>query len=205
VLVFAAALALGGASCGRAIRPLEGELTTRPLPRTMVGAQPERIVVDWRYADVDFAVRGEGLVRTAPPDSARLDFFVSGGYGGGKAVLIGNAIQTPGTAEMARVLPPAELLWAAFGRLAVQGADTTVRVDGDTLRAEIGPAPRWRAAFVDAHLVRLERIEEDRVTESVVRLDTMTVRYERASPRRRLDFAIVGREPTERFDAEIWR
>lgn len=162
-------------------------------------------MVDWRYSDIDFAVSGEGLVRFAPPDSARLDFFISGGYGGGMAHLIGDSLRMPGPGAMERVLPPPELLWAALGRLVVQGADTTIRVDGDTLRAEIGAAPRWRAAFVDEHLVRLERIEEDRVTDFVVRQDSMTVRYERPSPRRRLDIAIVGREPTRGFDAEIWR
>lgn len=178
---------------------------TRPLPRTMASSAPERIVVDWRYADVDFAVQGEGLVRIAPPDSARLDFFLNGGYGGGSAVLIGDSISAPGASTVDRVLPSPPLLWAALGRLAVQGPDTTIRVDGDTLRAEIGPAPRWRAAFVDERLVRLERIEEDRVTDVVVREDTISVRYERSSPRRRLDISIVGRQTTRGFDADIWR
>jgi hypothetical protein len=205
IILLAAVLVAGGAGCGRTLQPLRGELTTRPLPRTVASTGPERVVVDWRYSDIDFAVRGEGLVRVSPPDSARLDFFLNGGYGGGKAYLIGDSLAAPGAGQLDRVLPPPELLWAALGRLAVQGADTTIRVDGDTLRAEIGTAPRWRAAFVDEHLVRLERIEEDRVTEFVVRQDTSTVRYERTAPRRRLDIAIVGREPTRGFDADIWR
>lgn len=203
--IIAAAFLLGGASCGRALEPLRGVPATRPLPRSALAPRPERIVVDWRYSDIDFAVRGEGLVRALPPDSARLDFFLAGGYGGGAAILIGDSIRTPTPGAVDRVLPPPALLWAALGRLAVQGRDTTIRVDGDTLRAEIGAAPRWRAAFVRERLVRLERIEGDRVTDFVVREDSVTVRYERAAPRRRLEITIVGREPAQGFDAEIWR
>jgi hypothetical protein len=204
-LACAAALVLGGASCAPKVRPLAGEPVVRPLPRTMVGTQPERIVIDWRYSDADFAARGEGLVRLVPPDSARLDFFLAGGYAGGRALLIGDSLIATNASGLERVLPPPALLWATLGRLIVKGADTTIRVDGDTLRADIGTAPRWRAAFVGDHLVRLERIDGDRLTDFVVRQDSATVHYEHASPRLRLEITIVGREPTRGFDADIWR
>ena len=167
--------------------------------------EPERVVIAWRYADRDFAMRGEGLVRILPPDSARLDFFLNGGYGGGRAFLIGDTLIAPDAVSIERFLPPPALLWATLGRLAVQGADTIMRVDGDTLRADIGAASRWRAEFVDENLVRLERIEGNRLQEYVVREDSMTVRYEHASPPRRLEITIVSREPMRGFDAEIWR
>jgi hypothetical protein len=204
-LLCAAALVLGGSSCAPRIRPLAGDTADRQLPQTHVGRVPERVVIAWRYADRDFAVRGEGLVRLVPPDSARLDFFLAGGYGGGRAFLIGDSLIAPDAASIERFLPPPALLWATLGRLAVQGADTTVRVDGDTLRADIGAGPRWRVAFVDENLVRLERIEGDRLQEHVVREDSMTVRYEHAAPPRRLEITIVSREPMRGFDAEIWR
>lgn len=204
-LCCAAALLLGGASCTPTVPPLRGEPVTRPLPRTEAVQTPERVIIEWRYADRDFAVRGEGLVRIVPPDSARLDFFLSGGYGGGHAFLIGDSLMAPEAVSIERFLPPPALLWATLGRLTVQGADTTMRVDGDTLRADIGAAPRWRAAFVEERLVRLERIEEDRLREFVVREDSMAVRYEHAAPPRRLEITIVRREPMGEVDAEIWR
>lgn len=205
LLLGAAALLLGGASCVQRVRPLDGELAARPLPQTRAVREPERVVIEWRYSDRDFAVRGEGLVRLVPPDSARLDFFLAGGYGGGRAFLIGDSLIAPDAASIARFLPPPALLWATLGRLTVQGADTTVRVDGDTLRADIGAAPRWRATFVDQDLVRLERIDSDRLREYVVREDSMAVRYEHAAPPRRLEITIVSRESMRGFDAEIWR
>jgi hypothetical protein len=205
VVLAAAALVLGGASCAPKIRPLAGEVASRPFPLPRAVRTPERVVIEWRYADRDFAVRGEGLVRLLPPDSARLDFFLAGGYGGGRAFLIGDSLIAPDAGPILRFLPPPALLWATLGRLAVQGADTALRVDGDTLRADIGAAPRWRAAFVDENLVRLERIEGDRLQEYVVREDSMAVRYEHAAPPRRLEITIVRREPMRGFDAEIWR
>jgi hypothetical protein len=104
-----------------------------------------------------------------------------------------------------RLLPPPALLWATLGRLTVQGEDTVMRVDGDTLRADIGSSPRWRAAFVDERLVRLDRIDGDRLEEYVVRIDSATVRYEHSSPRRRLDMTITRTEPWKGRDADIWR
>lgn len=204
-LLGAAVLLLGGSSCTPRIRPLEGEPVTQPLPRTDLRTSPERVVLNWRYSDRDFAMRGEGLVRLVPPDSARLDFFLSGGYGGGRVYLIGDTLSAPDAVSIERFLPPPALLWATLGRLTVQGADTTVRVDGDTLRADIGAGPRWRASFVDGELVRLERIEDDRLREFVVRMDSTAVRYDHEAPPRRLEIEIVRREPTGGFDAEIWR
>ena len=204
-LLGAAAFVLSGGSCTPAVKPLEGDPASQPLPRTELVRSPERVVIAWRYSDRDFAMRGEGLVRLVPPDSARLDFFLNGGYGGGRAFLIGDSLIAPDAASIERFLPPPALLWATLGRLTVQGEDTMVRVDGDTLRADIGIVPRWRAAFVDGDLVRLDRIEGDRLREFVVRHDSSAVRYEHAAPPRRLEIEIVRREPTRGFDAEIWR
>lgn len=204
-LLLAAALVSGGASCKPRVLPLSGEVVTRPLPRTVAAHTPQRLDLDWRFSDQDFAVRGDGVVRLVPPDSARLDFFLSGGYGGGRAILIGDSLDIPTARMLERLLPPPALLWATLGRLTVQGEDTVMRVDGDTLRADIGSSPRWRAAFVDERLVRLDRIDGDRLEEWVVRIDSATVRYEHSSPRRRLDMTITRTEPWTVRDADIWR
>lgn len=204
-LLLAAVLVTAGASCKPRVVPLSGELATRPLPRTVAAPAPQRLEIEWRFSDQDFSVRGDGVVRLVPPDSARLDFFLSGGYGGGRAILIGDSLDIPTERMLERLLPPPALLWATLGRLTVQGEDTTMRVDGDTLRADIGSRPRWRVAFVDERLVRLDRIDGDRLEEYVVRVDSATVRYEHSAPRRRLDLTITRTEPWTERDADIWR
>ena len=51
------------------------------------------------------------------------------------------------------------MLWAVLGRLAVPAvSDTVAKVDGATLRADIGRNPAWRVTFVADHLTRIERI-----------------------------------------------
>ena len=66
-------------------------------------------------------MRGEGVARIAPPDSARLDFFVNG-EGTGHALLIGDQIRLQsGQGAMRDFLPPAPLLWAALGTASRSG------------------------------------------------------------------------------------
>lgn len=204
-LLLALALVVVAPGCRPRVAPLAGVPTPEPLPRTSLPAVPHRFVIQWRYADPDVSMNGDGLVRFAPPDSARLDLFLGGGYGGGKAYLIGDTLDVPGARLIERFLPPAELLWATLGRLTVQGADTVLRVDGDTLRADIGHAPRWRAVFAADTLRRLERIDGDRLQEFVIRPNGREVRYEHTAPRRTLTITIVRADPAAPFDADIWR
>lgn len=150
--------------------------------------------------------RGEGVARVASPDSARLDFFVDPGVGAGYALLVGDRLDAPGIALVRRYLPPPPLLWATLGRLHVGPArDTVVRVDGDTIRADIGAEPIWRAAFAGGRLVRLERIEGGRVVERVVRGTDDGVQYEQLSARRSLSLSVTRRSEVPPFDASIWR
>lgn len=199
------AVGLLALACRPKVPPLTGLPSPEPLPRTALAPVPQRFVIQWRYADPDVSMNGDGLVRFAPPDSARLDLFLGGGFGGGKAYLIGDRLDVPGSRMIERFLPPAELLWATLGRLTVQGGDTLVRVDGDTVRADIGHAPRWRAVFAADTLRRLERIDGDRLQEFVVRPDHREVRYEHTAPRRTLTITIIRAEPAAPFDADIWR
>jgi hypothetical protein len=164
-------------------------------------------VFRWQLEDPDFIARGEGAARIAPPDSARLDFFLAGGLGSGAAVLIDRDLRLPSAAEdlARRLIPPPPLLWGALGRLAVPPfPDTVARVDGDTLRADIGTPVAWRVTFIHDTLRRVERVDGGRVIEWVERFSGSPVRYRHEVSRRRLDLFISRADEVDAFDANIW-
>lgn len=202
--------ALGGLAIVGACAPRARALPGTPapvtrLPATELPAGSRQVVFRWTYEDPDMSAQGEGVARVTAPDSARLDFFVDPGLGAGWAILIGDRLDIPGAAMMRRYLPPPPLLWATLGRLHVPGAaDTTVRVDGTTVRADIGREPVWRATFEGERLVRLERIDGGRVVERVVRAANDDVRYEQLAARRSLALTITRRAEVPPFDATIW-
>ena len=69
-----------------------------------------------------------------------------------------------------RLVPPPTLLWAALGRVALPNLpDTVIRIDGATLRADIGRPVAWRLTFRATTLVRAERVDGGRVAEWVER------------------------------------
>jgi hypothetical protein len=202
-----AALTLIATGCTPRLRPLAGAPAPVRLPTAELPHGHSRLVFTWEMRDPDFHVRGEGVARLASPDSARLDFFVGGGLGGGRAVLIGQSVRAPGGDLVRRLVPPAPLLWAALGRLALPPArDTTVRVEGGVLRADVGAPPAWRVTFRGDSLVRLDRVSGERVAEWVERSSPDRVRYRHESARRELTL-VVQRvvEETSPFDATIWR
>ncbi|GLC26614.1 hypothetical protein [Roseisolibacter agri] len=202
-----ATLALtGAASCAPRARPLAGAVVPRvALPSTTLSTRPQRVVFRWRYDEAEgFSARGEGVARLVSPDSGRLDFFVDGGLGGGYAILIGDRVTAPGGEMVRRLIPPAPLLWAALGRLALPAApDTTVRASGDTLRADVGRDPTWRATFIGARLARLERIDGGRIQEWMQR-DSSVVRYRHEGERRGLSLDVQRTESVDGFPASIW-
>ena len=133
------ALVLGLAACAPKARPLTGAPTRAALPTFAVDPRPHVLEFTWEYKDETFEAAGEGAVRVQGPDRARLDFFLRNGMAGGYAILIGDTLSTPGGDLVKRLLPPAPLLWASLGRLALPAApDTAARMDGDTLRADLG-------------------------------------------------------------------
>ena len=209
------AVVLMVAACAPRARPLTGEVTTSAIPRSGLAAVPELYRFDWQYADETFDVRGDGVVRTGPPDRARLDLFIANGYGNGMAILDGDSLFTPGIDLIRRFLPPPPLLWAALGRVALPaGRDTVVRLDGDTLRADISgtdrDARRWRVHFAGSRLARIERIEGARVVEWAERVPgeagTLRLRYVHTTGRRSLSLAVQDVIPVpEGFDDIIWR
>jgi len=144
------------------------------------------------------------VARIAFPDSVRLDFFADGGLSGGYAILVGDTLSTPADDDARRYLPPVPLLWAAMGRLEVSGRDTAAVMSGDTLFADIGDQPTWRAGFLREGLSSLARLDEGRLREEV-RRDSSTITYRNLGARRRLTLSLQRRLADPPFDAAIWR
>jgi hypothetical protein len=205
--MIAAVLVFAVAACAPRLRPLVGAPTPARVPTAELPFGYRRVVFTWEMRDPDFTVRGEGVARLASPDSARLDFFIGGGLGGGRAVLIGQSLRVPGGDFVRRLIPPPPLLWAALGRLAVPPArDTTVRVEDGLLRADVGAPPAWRVTFRGDTLIRLDRVAGERVAEWVERPSPDRVRYRHESARRELTLVVQRLvEETSPFDATIWR
>src|SRR6266566_4105407 len=165
-LIFAAAL-----GCVPSAAPLKGVLAPdRSLPALSLPSGHRHLVFKWDYQEGDIAARGDGSVRTAAPDSARLDFFLGGGLGAGAAVLIRDSVRSPHVELARRYIPPSPMMWAALGRLAIPPLpDTVVRIDGDLLRADVGRPIQWRVAIRGDTLVTLEHISGGKITESLSR------------------------------------
>jgi hypothetical protein len=177
------------------------------IPRAELPPGHHLAVFRWELADVDFTSRGEGAARVAWPDSARLDFFLGGGLASGAAALVGNELRLPSRGDdlARRLVPPPPLLWSALGRVAIPSLpDTIARVDGDTLRADIGTPVAWRLTFVRDSLRRVERVENGRVTEWVERFADGHVRYRHPASRRQLDLFVTRISEASAFDPAIW-
>ena len=202
---FLALLLPVAAGCVPKAHALSGVPTPAALPPIDLPAGHTRWVFDWKYEDPDIHASGDGALRAAFPDSARLDLFVGGGMGAAAAILIGDQLRAPGPDALRRMIPPPPLLWAALGRLAVPpAADTTARLDGDTLRADIGRGNVWRVTIAGGTLRRLERIDDGRIVQSVVRADDRHVRYFDAAARRSLELVITSVDSNADIDASIW-
>ncbi|HEX9384663.1 MAG TPA: hypothetical protein VF908_14765 [Gemmatimonadaceae bacterium] len=201
-----AVLILGAAlGCVPSAAPLKGVLAPdRSLPALSLPSGHRHLVFKWDYQEGDIAARGDGSVRTAAPDSARLDFFLGGGLGAGAAVLIRDSLRSPHAELARRYIPPSPMMWAALGRLAIPPLpDTVVRIDGDLLRADVGHPAQWRVTIRGDTLVALEHISGGKITESIARGADGVVTYRAPGARRRLDLTILRDEPGS-FDASIW-
>lgn len=203
--LFLGVLLLG---CAPRLRPLPGSPVAVELPRTDLPPGHRRIVFRWELVDADLIARGEGAARIASPDSVRLDFFLGGGVGGGGAILIGDELALPEQAnEMSRrLVPPAPLLWASLGRLAIGSlAKLSVAQSSTSLQADVGDPVVWRVTFVRDTLIRLERVDRDRVLEWVERSsDGRSVRYKHETQRRALELVITSNTAVGAFDPAIW-
>lgn len=212
------ALVLG--ACAPVARPLVGAPTRAVLPPTAIPAAPTVLRFTWTYKDDTFEANGEGAVRRQGPDRARLDFFLRNGMAGGYAILVGDSLTIPGIDLVKRMLPPVPLLWASLGRLAVPAtADTVARMDGDTLRADLGAlrgrdasgadGRAWRVAFAGSNLARVERIEDGKLVEWMTRAPgadgALRLQYVHERGKRRLTIAVSDTTIVEGFDDAIWR
>ncbi len=193
------------AACTPRAAPLKGVLApNRVLPAISMASGHRHMVFKWDYQEGDIAARGDGSIRTAAPDSARLDFFLGGGLGAGGAVLIGDSLRTPHADLARRYIPPAPLMWAALGRLAIPPlADTVVRIDGELTRADIGRPLQWRVAIKGDTLVELDHVSDGKITESLTRGASGTLTFHAPGARRTLRLTVIREEPGS-FDASIW-
>jgi hypothetical protein len=196
---------LASVACTPTAAPLKGVLAPdRSLPSLTLPAGHKHIVFKWDYEEGDVAARGDGSVRLAGPDSARLDFFLGGGLGAGAAILIGDSLRAQHAELARRYIPPSPMMWAALGRLAIPALhDTVVRIDGDLLRADVGRPVQWRVAIRGDTLVGLEHISDGKINESFSRGAGGALTYEAPGARRRLRLNILREQPGS-FDATIW-
>jgi hypothetical protein len=200
-----AALIIAVVGCAPTAAPLKGVLAPdRSLPYLALPSGHRHVVFKWDYQEGGIAARGDGSVRTAAPDSARLDFFLGGGLGAGAALLIGDSLRSPHAELARRYIPPSPMMWAALGRLAVPALpDTVLRLDGDLLRADVGRPVQWRVTIRRDTLLALEHISGGKITESIARGADGVVTYNAPGARRRLELTILRDEPGS-FDASIW-
>jgi len=203
-ILCAAALTL---ACAPRARSLRGAPAPARLPAAQLPPGHQRVDFRWEFVERDLAARGEGVARIAAPDSARVDFFLDGGYGGGWALLIGDRLITPnGAGFIRRYVPPPALLWAALGRLAVPAAaDTSARREGNTLRADIGRDPTWRVTFDGERLAGVERIDGGRIVERVTRVADGSATYRNDGAHRSLVLRVTSTRGVPEFDETIWR
>jgi len=199
--------AIGLAACVPHLSPLSGTaMPASALPRPVMPPGHAKIVFNWELQDRETTTRGEGAARVASPDSARLDFFLAGGFAGGAAVLIGESLQAPGGDFIRKLIPPSPMLWAALGRLALPNLpDTVIRGEGTSIRADIGRPVSWRVTFHGDTLVRAERVDDGRVLEWIERTDPKHVTYRNTVDRRSLQLTITRMDEVSSFDASIWR
>ncbi len=222
VFIGLAAAALTGCLPPRAL-PLRGTpASARLLPTSAatLAVGYHRIRFRWQLQQSQFSAKGDGAARTAFPDSARFDFVASGPLGGsGVALLFDDTLVAPGGKGVHKYLPPTPFLWAALGRLAVPPAsDTIVRVDGDTVRADIGHLPQngeltsdgadsatiWRVAFAGGELASLARLSGGRVRGAVVRqMARGRIEYDDGG-HWSLTLTEMRNEAVPAFDSSVW-
>ena len=198
-------LAVAALGCAPTAAPLKGVLAPdRSLPPLSLPSGHRHLVFKWDYEEGQIAARGDGAIRTAAPDSARLDFFLGGGLGAGAAILIGDSLRIPRGDLARRYIPPTPLMWAALGRLAIPPLpDTVVRVDGDLVQADVGRPLQWRVAIRGDTLLQLEHVSGGKITESVTRGPHGTLTFSAPGARRTLRLTILREQPGS-FDASIW-
>ena len=199
-------IAIISIACAPAAAPLKGVLAPdRSLPTLTLPPVHRHVVFRWDYEEGEIAARGDGSVRIAGPDSARLDFFLGGGMGGGAAILIGNELRAPRIDMVRRYIPAPPMMWAVLGRLAIPALpDTVVKIDGDIIRADVGRPVQWRITARGDTLLGLDHISDGKIVETVARGANGTYTFQAPAARRTMRLTVLREEPGS-FDASIWR
>ena len=195
---------VGGGCAPRAV-PLKGvPAPERSLPVLKLAPGHRKIVFRWDYQENSLMANGDGAIRVASPDSARVDLFLNGGIFLGNATLIGDRLSAPNKAQVEKVLPPAAMLWAVLGRLAIPALpDTVITADGDVLYADIGRPAAWRVTIKGNRLMQLARLSGGRIAEVVTRDEGGRLLYE-VPGHRKLWLGISRDDEVPAFDASIW-
>jgi len=203
-IVFLALVAPLVACAPRAV-PLKGvPAPAASLPSIALPPGHRRLVFRWDYEENSLIARGEGAIRLASPDSARVDLFLNGGIAVGYAILIDDSLRATNQSQVQRFLPPPPMMWAALGRLAIPPLpDTVVTTDGEMIYADIGRPTTWRVRIRGTRLMQLSRIDNGRIAESVTRDEGGRLLYE-VPGRRKLWLGITRDEEVASFEAAIW-
>ena len=204
---YSAAVLVSLCACAPRLAPLQGVAPINGvLPAVALPPAYRQVVFTWELEQNSMVARGNGVARLAPPDSARVDLTLTGGFGGASAILVGDSLRVPPGADMGMgsMIPPPPLLWAALGRLALPAvADTVIRVSGDTTAANVGRPVQWRVTAVGNRLTELDHVAGDHIVESVEHRSDGEVRYE-SSDHRSLVLHIKQDVNVPAFDASIW-
>jgi hypothetical protein len=114
-------------------------------------------------------------------------------------------LQLPGIDLFRRLIPPPTLLWTLLGRSAFPVTrDTAVRRDGAFLRVDLGKPVQWRATFRSDSIIRLDRVDGDRVMEWIEHLPERRIEYRQETARRSLKLQVTRVDSVGSFDASIW-
>ncbi|HUQ47503.1 MAG TPA: hypothetical protein VM053_04565 [Gemmatimonadaceae bacterium] len=198
-------IVVAGGGCAPKAVPLKGApAPERALPELKLAPGHRKIVFHWNYQENSLMANGDGAIRVASPDSARVDLFLNGGILLGKATLIGNNLSAPNKAQVEKVLPPPAMMWAVLGRLAIPALpDTVITADGDILYADIGRPAAWRVTIKGNRLMQLARLSGGRIAEVVTRDEAGRLLYE-VPGHRKLWLGITRDDEVPAFDASIW-
>jgi hypothetical protein len=192
-------------ACSPLAPPFRGDVAPVRLPATRLAPEHLKTVFAFVYHDADVTLKGDGVARTAAPDSLRFDWFVNN-EAVGSAIVIGDSLLVAQPRMTRRLLPPLPFVWAALGVLRTpSAADTLARVDSDTLRIEIAGDPAWRATFMGPELLRLDLLKNGRIPQTVRRVPGASVHYESPRNGRTLDLTVSRVDTVTAFDAAIWR
>ena len=177
-------------------------------------ARPSRLEFRWRAREPDFRDEGMGVARVEPPYRARLDLFLDNGEVAAIAVLDGDELRIPESVP-GELVPPAALLWAAFGVFR-PGADAEMvngRVTGGTMVLEYNLRSDEQVRFHlrDRAIVDAERLERGSVVERVFITDLMgetifpkEATYRNMPDYRELRLTLQSVDHVDSFPPDIW-